>query len=85
MSPILVGPLLLVETFHWLFAGTAVGFIVSAVMVSAIIFPFKGQVKVQYHFSKKCRMAVLVIKRRCNFLAYYVCILELQRQLQLFL
>ena len=62
MSPILVGPLLLVETFHWLFAGTAVGFIVSAVMVSAIIFPFKGQVKVQYHFSKKWRIAVLFIK-----------------------
>ena len=53
VSPLLVGLLLSVVTFHWLFAGTAVGFLASAVLVSTAVFPMLGKVKAQIPFIKR--------------------------------
>lgn len=39
LSPILAAVLLSVMSFHWLFAGTAVGFIGSALMVFSVVLP----------------------------------------------
>lgn len=38
-SPILAAALLTMISFHWLFAGTAVGFILSALLVTSVILP----------------------------------------------
>jgi MFS family permease len=39
LSPLIAGLLLTVVTFHWLFAGTAMGFLLSAALISAVIVP----------------------------------------------
>ena len=38
-SPILAAVLLTVISFHWLFAGTAIGFVVSALLVVSVVLP----------------------------------------------
>ena len=53
VSPLLVGLLLSVVTFHWLFAGTAVGFLASAVLVSTAVFPMLDKAKAQIPFLKR--------------------------------
>ena len=50
VSPILVGLLLSQLAFHWLFAGTAVGFLASAVLVSMTALPVLSKVKGQAPF-----------------------------------
>ncbi len=39
LSPVLAAALLTVITFHWLFAGTAIGFVVSALFVLSVVLP----------------------------------------------
>lgn len=43
VSPVLAGLLLTVMSFHWLFAGTGVGFALSAALVAATAFPRVAQ------------------------------------------
>jgi MFS family permease len=50
VSPVLVGLLLSQLTFYWLFAGTAVGFLSSAVLVSIAAVPALNKVKGQAPF-----------------------------------
>jgi MFS family permease len=39
LSPILAAALLTVISFHWLFAGTSVGFVISALLVVSVVLP----------------------------------------------
>ena len=45
LSPALAGLLLLVMSYHWLFGGTVVGFILSAVLIGGTVLPPRGNPK----------------------------------------
>ena len=45
LSPALAGLLLLVMSYHWLFGGTVIGFVLSAVLIGTTTLPPRGQQK----------------------------------------
>ena len=44
ISPVLAAALLVIINFHWLFAGTAIGFVVSALLVMSAALPYRKSV-----------------------------------------
>lgn len=44
ISPVLAAALLVIINFHWLFAGTAIGFVVSALLVMSAALPYRKPV-----------------------------------------
>ena len=63
-SPILAAALLTVISFHWLFAGTSVGFVISAMLVVSSVLPHREAAKpiVESVWSKTTRGARIYLK-----------------------
>lgn len=60
LSPVLASALLAVMSFHWLFAGTAVGFILSACLVVSVVLPSRVDANPGDSFADKLSRGVRV-------------------------
>ena len=74
-SPLVAGLALAVFSFHVLFVGTAIGFLVSAALVFSVVLPFRNSAVVQTSFRKRVTRGIwiyLATPRLRGLLALYV-------------
>ncbi|MEO9515866.1 MAG: MFS transporter [Paracoccaceae bacterium] len=75
VSPLIAGLALAVFTFHALFVGTAIGFLVSAALVFSVVLPLRNTAAVQAPFRKRVTRGIwiyLATPRLRGLLALYV-------------
>jgi MFS family permease len=77
LAPMLAGLVLAVTSFHFLFAGTAIGFVASAALVASVMFPSPNPAAAQAPFRKRLTRGVwiyLATPRLRGLLALYVAV-----------
>jgi len=77
LSPLLAGLLLSFVSYHFLFAGTAIGFIASAVLVFSVTLPGQRQAVMQLSFRRRLTRGIwiyLATPRLRGLLALYVAV-----------